>query len=144
MSGAARSSRRFGRRLLRLRRDDTDRSGQKSRNDHHPAEPADADLAAVPAERLDPLWFVTRLERTLPVPDTLGQLLRLVSELVSFSFLHAAVRTLAPDPCSSAGPGLSFRTHFRVEFVTELFQRVQILLFSQDLLAFQVNRHRLQ
>ena len=32
----------------------------------------------------------------------------------------------------------SFRTHLRVEFVTELFQRVQILLFSQDLLTFQV------
>ena len=33
----------------------------------------------------------------------------------------------------------SFRTHLRVEFVTELFQRVQILFFSQDLLAFQVS-----
>ena len=31
-----------------------------------------------------------------------------------------------------------FRPHLRVEFVTELFQRVQILLFSQDLLTFQV------
>ena len=31
-----------------------------------------------------------------------------------------------------------FRTHLRVEFVTELFQRVQILLFSQDLLTLQV------
>ena len=31
-----------------------------------------------------------------------------------------------------------FRTHLRVKFVTELFQRVQILLFSQDLLTFQV------
>ncbi len=99
-------------------------------NDHHPAEPADADLAAVPAERQDhPLWFVTRLNERFQQFDSLVSFLRLVSELVSFSSSRS-VRTLAPDPCSSAEPGL-LPHPLRVEFVTELFQRVQILLFSR-------------
>ena len=34
----------------------------------------------------------------------------------------------------------SFRTHLRVEFVTKLFQRVQILFFGQNLVTFQI-RH---
>ncbi len=99
----------------------------EARNDHHPAEPADADLAAVPANGQDhPLWFVTRLNERFQQLIRLVSFLRLVSELVSFSS-SPAVRTLAPDPCSSAEPGL-LPPHLRVEFVTELFQRVQILL----------------
>ncbi|SPX09592.1 Uncharacterised protein [Escherichia coli] len=67
MSGAARSSRRF-RRLLRLmtRRYRSFRS-EVAKTTHHPAEPADADLAAVPAERSGSSTLVCyQTERTLP------------------------------------------------------------------------------
>ena len=86
-----------------------------------------------------PLWFVTRLNERFQQFDTLGQLftlgfgvgfVQLFTQLFAFLLqIHALQQSL---DC--------FRTHLRVEFVTELFQRVQILLFSQDLMTFQV-RH---
>ncbi len=101
------------------------------------SEPADADLAAVPAERSgSSTLFVTRLNERFQQFDTLGQLFSLVSELVSFSSSRSCSHSCS-DPCSSAGPGL-LPHPFSRRIRTELFQRVQILLFSQDLLAFRL------
>ena len=84
-----------------------------------------------------PLWFVTRLNERFQQFDTLGQLFTLGFG-VGFVQLFAQSFTLLLQ-IHTLQQGLdSFRTHLRVEFVTELFQRVQILLFSQDLLTFQV------
>ena len=85
-----------------------------------------------------PLWFVTRLNERFQQFDTLGQLFTLGFG-VGFVQLFAQSFTLLLQ-IHALQQGLnSFRTHLRVEFVTELFQRVQILFFSQDLLAFQVS-----
>ena len=84
-----------------------------------------------------PLWLVARLYERFQQLDTLGQLLTLGFG-VGFVQLFAQSFTLLLQ-IHALQQGLdSFRTHLRVEFVTELFQRVQILLFSQDLLTFQV------
>ncbi len=84
-----------------------------------------------------PLWFVTRLNERFQQFDTLGQLFTLgfgVGFVQLFTQLFALLLQIHALQQSLD----CFRPHLRVEFVTELFQRVQILLFSQDLLTFQV------
>ena len=86
-----------------------------------------------------PLRLVARLYERFQQFDTLGQLLTLgfgVSFVQLFTKLLALLLQI-----HALKQGLdSFRTHLRVEFVTELFQRVQILFFGQNLVTFQV-RH---
>ena len=84
-----------------------------------------------------PLRLVARLYESFQQFDTLGQLLTLGFG-VGFVQLFAQSFALLLQ-IHALQQGLdSFRTHLRVKFVTELFQRIQILFFSQDLLAFQV------
>ncbi|CCK17023.1 hypothetical protein BN136_3033 [Cronobacter universalis NCTC 9529] len=84
-----------------------------------------------------PLRLVARLYERFQQLDALGQLftlgfgvgfVQLFAQLLALGFqIHAFQQSLD-----------SFGAHFRVEFVTELFQRVQVLLFSQDLAALEV------
>ena len=84
-----------------------------------------------------PLRLVTGLYERFQQLDTLGQLLalgfgvgfvQLFTQLLALGFqIHVFQQGLN-----------SFRTHLGVEFVTELFQRVQILLFGQDLTTLEV------
>ena len=84
-----------------------------------------------------PLRLVARLNKRFQQLDTLGQLFTFgfgVSFVQLFTQLLALLLQI-----HAFQQGLnSFRTHLRIEFVTKLFQRIQILLFSQDLITFQV------
>ncbi len=84
-----------------------------------------------------PLRLVTRLYERFQQLDTLGQLLTFgfgVGFVQLFTQLFALLLQI-----HAFQQGLDrFGTHLRVKFVTELFQRVQILLFSQDLVTFQI------
>ena len=84
-----------------------------------------------------PLRLVARLNESFQQLNALGQLFTLgfgVGFVQLFTQLFALLLQIHALQQSLD----CFRTHLRVEFVTELFQRVQILLFSQDLLTFQV------
>ena len=84
-----------------------------------------------------PFRLVARLNERFQQLNALGQLftlgfgvgfVQLFTQLFAFLLqIHIAQQRLD-----------RFRTHFRVEFVTELFQRIQVLLFSQNLVAFEV------
>ena len=84
-----------------------------------------------------PFRLVARLNERFQQLNALGQLftlgfgvgfVQLFTQLLAFLLqIHIAQQRLD-----------RFRTHFRVEFVTELFQRIQVLLFSQNLVAFEV------
>ena len=84
-----------------------------------------------------PLRLVARLYEGFQQLDALGQLLtlglgvgfvQLFAQLLAFLLqIHVFQQRLD-----------RFRAHFRVEFVAKLFQRVEILLFSQDLALLEV------
>ncbi|MNV15609.1 hypothetical protein D3C71_1063400 [compost metagenome] len=86
-----------------------------------------------------PLWFVTRLNECFQQFDTLGQLFTLGFGVGFVQLFTQLLALLLQIHAFQQGLN-SFRTHFRVEFVTELFQRVQILFFGQNLVTFQI-RH---
>src|SRR5476651_2027305 len=85
-----------------------------------------------------PLWFVTRLNERFQQLNTLGQFLtlgfgvgfvQLFTQLFAFRFqVHVFQQGLN-----------SFCAHLGVKLITKLFQRVKILLFSQDLAFFEVS-----
>ena len=84
-----------------------------------------------------PLRLVARLNEGFQQLNALGQLFTLGFG-VGFVQLFTQLLALLLQVHAFQQGLNSFGAHLRVEFVTELFQRVQVLLFSQNLVAFEV------
>ncbi len=84
-----------------------------------------------------PLRLVARLNERFQQFDTLGQLFTFGFRVGFVQLFTQRFTFLLQIHAFQQGLN-SFGAHFRVEFITELFQRVKILLFSQDLATLEV------